>query len=82
MTADVESSVLEALEEVVQTDEVRKNPDLPLFDSGILDSIGVVQLLAALSQKCGVDIPLTDFDAAAWSTPGQIVENVRRRLQP
>jgi D-alanine--poly(phosphoribitol) ligase subunit 2 len=81
MVADVEIAVLDALEEVVQTDEVRRNPDLPLFDSGLLDSIGVVQLLAALSTKCGVEVPLTDFDASTWDTPQHILENVRRRLR-
>lgn len=77
---DVESAVLEVLEGIVQTDEVKKNPNLPLFDSGLLDSIGVVQMLAALQQKCGVEIPLTDFDASTWDTPAHIVENVRGRL--
>ncbi len=78
--ADVERAVLEVLEGIVQTDEVMKNPDLPLFESGLLDSIGVVQMLAALQQKCGVEIPLTDFDASTWDTPAHIVENVRSRL--
>ncbi len=77
---DVDAAVLGVLEEVVQTDEVLKNPSLPLFESGLLDSIGVVQLLAALSQKCGIEIPLTDFDAATWDTPQHIVDNVRSRL--
>ncbi|MDD5198662.1 MAG: D-alanine--poly(phosphoribitol) ligase subunit DltC [Terrimicrobiaceae bacterium] len=77
---DVEGTVLGLLEEIVQTDEVRRNPSLPLFDSGLLDSIGIVRLLAGVSQQCGVDVPLTDFDAAAWDTPQHIVENVRSRL--
>ncbi len=78
---DVESAVLDVLEGIVQTDEVKKNPDLALFETGLLDSIGVVQMLAALQQQCGVEIPLTDFDASTWDTPAHIVENVRSRAQ-
>jgi D-alanine--poly(phosphoribitol) ligase subunit 2 len=59
---------------------VRKNTALPLFESGLLDSIGVVRLLAALSQKCGIEVPLTDFDASTWDTPQHIIDNVRSRL--
>ena len=47
-TAD---KTLEILAEVTETDRVRTEPELPLFDSGLLDSLGIVTLISRLSEE-------------------------------
>jgi D-alanine--poly(phosphoribitol) ligase subunit 2 len=73
---NIKEIVLEILEDLTGTDEVRNNLDLELFEEGLLDSIGVVEMLVALESKCGVSIPPSDFDRAEWSTPGKAIERV------
>jgi acyl carrier protein len=57
-------------------------PDTPLFSTGIIDSFGVLELLAFIDDTFGVDIDpgrheLTDFD-----TINKIVAILRARLDP
>ena len=77
---DVELAVRETLRQVTGSDEVVANPDLPLFETGLLDSMNVVQLLAGLSEKLGADIPLTAFDQREWATPAKVAGEVRKML--
>ncbi|MDR0357451.1 MAG: D-alanine--poly(phosphoribitol) ligase subunit 2, partial [Clostridiales Family XIII bacterium] len=49
--------ILDILEEITGTDEVRKNIDTDLFSEGLLDSIGAVQLLLDLESYCSMRIP-------------------------
>ena len=79
-TAESTEKILTVLTEVAETDEVRTNPDLALFDLQILDSMKTVQLIVALGQEIGVEISPAEFERDAWATPRQFVEDVLRRL--
>lgn len=72
--------ILTVLAEVAETDEVRTNPDLALYDLQILDSMKTVQLIVALGQEMGVEVSPAEFEREAWATPRQLVEDVLRRL--
>ena len=73
--------VLEILARVSETDEVRSNPALALYDLQILDSMKTVDLIVALQQELGVDISPAEFDREAWATPAKMVADVQRRLE-
>ena len=79
-TAESTEKILTVLAEIAETDEVRTNPDLALFDLQILDSMKTVQLIVALGQEIGVEISPAEFERDAWATPRQFVEDVLRRL--
>lgn len=72
--------ILEVLARVAETDEVRSNPDLALYDLQVLDSMKTVQLIVELGQETGVEISPAEFDREAWATPRKLVEDVQRRL--
>jgi D-alanine--poly(phosphoribitol) ligase subunit 2 len=72
--------ILEVLARVAETDEVRNNPDLALYDLQVLDSMKTVQLIVELGQETGVEISPAEFDRDAWATPRKLVEDVQRRL--
>jgi D-alanine--poly(phosphoribitol) ligase subunit 2 len=76
----VAEHVLSALESVARTDEVRRNPDVDLFGLDLLDSLGVVELIVALSETLGLDLSPAEVDRDEWSTPRQIVAFVEGRL--
>lgn len=58
------------------TSEVRENLDVELFDEGLLDSMGTVQLLVELDGQLGVNIPVSEFERDEWSSPNKIIAKV------
>jgi D-alanine--poly(phosphoribitol) ligase subunit 2 len=81
MTApETTEKILGILAEVAETDEVRSQPDLALYDLQILDSMKTVQLIVALGQEIGVEISPAEFEREAWATPRLLVADVLRRL--
>jgi D-alanine--poly(phosphoribitol) ligase subunit 2 len=73
-------AVLGILAEVTETEKVRKDLDLPLYGSGVLDSLGTVSLLVALERDLGLSISPADLDPTAWATPRLVIADVERRL--
>ncbi len=72
--------VMNILAEITETDEVKKNPDLRLFDSGVLDSLGTVQLMVALSEQFGVEISPAEVEREEWATPKKIISYMEKRI--
>lgn len=72
--------VLAVLVDVTQVDEVRDDGDLRLYESGVIDSLGTVELLLALAQEFSIEISPTEVDRERWATPRRIVEFVRTRV--
>jgi D-alanine--poly(phosphoribitol) ligase subunit 2 len=68
--------VLDILEELSGTSEIKTDPDLDLFGESILDSLDVVQFLVELNERCGITIPASEFDRERWATPRAIVSCV------
>jgi D-alanine--poly(phosphoribitol) ligase subunit 2 len=79
MTTVTSDQVLDVLAAVAETDEVRTNPALALYDLQILDSMKTVELIVALSREVGVEISPAEFERENWATPQKLVEDVLRR---
>jgi D-alanine--poly(phosphoribitol) ligase subunit 2 len=75
-----QESILQILAQVTETPDVLTDPNLPLFDMQILDSMQVVNLIVRLGQDLDVHISPAEFDRAAWATPKHFVEDVLGRL--
>ena len=82
MVVSTEQRVLDILQHVTDTDEVQSDPDLDLLGLGILDSLGTVQLMVALSESFGIQISLAEFDRAEWATPRKVVAYIESRVGP
>ena len=80
MNSDKSSLILDVLARVAETDEVKSNPDLALYELQILDSMKNVQLIVALGQEVGVEVSPAEFEMEAWATPRKLVEDILRRL--
>jgi len=81
VTADFIDKVLQLLVSVAETDEVRDNLDLPLYDYQLLDSMRTVQLILAIEEEFGIKISPAEFDRESWATPRKIIADLERRLQ-
>ncbi len=76
----VDDTILKTLEKITGTDEVRKNLDLDLFGERVLDSLGTVELIVALSEQLGIEVTPGQIDRELWATPRKIIEYFRQRV--
>lgn len=75
-----EESVLNILAEVAENDIVKENPDIEIFEEGIIDSFATVGLLLEIQNNLGIDVTITDFGRDEWATPNKIIA-VLKELQ-
>ncbi len=74
--ADLREQVLDILEEVCQNDIVKENPDVQLFEEGVLDSFGTVSLLVEIQERLDMEVSISDFDRDEWATPNMIISKL------
>ncbi|MFQ9597229.1 MAG: D-alanine--poly(phosphoribitol) ligase subunit DltC [Streptococcus sp.] len=72
---DVKSQVIEIIDELFMED-VSDMMDEDLFDCGVLDSMGTVELIVELESRFGIRVPVSEFGRDDWNTANKIVEGV------
>ena len=72
---DVKSEVIEIIDELFMED-VSDMMDEDLFDAGVLDSMGTVELIVELENRFGIRVPVSEFGRDDWNTANKIVEGV------
>lgn len=74
---DVEKTVVEILADLTGNDDIKNDMDMELFESGTLDSMATVQMLLELQGQLDIEVPVSEFDRQAWSTPNKIIARVK-----
>ena len=72
---DVKSQVIEIIDELFMED-VSDMMDEDLFDAGVLDSMGTVELIVELENRFGIRVPVSEFGRDDWNTANKFVEGV------
>ena len=72
---DVKSQVIEIIDELFMED-VSDMMDEDLFDAGVLDSMGTVELIVELENRFGIRVPVSEFGRDDWNTANKIVKGV------
>lgn len=72
--------VLNVIAAVAKDEEPKRNPDVHLYETGLIDSFGTVELMLALEAEFGVPFSPAEFDAEAWATPAKIAAIVAERV--
>ncbi len=78
--SEAPQKILQLLVSITGTEEVRRNLDLSLYDSRVLDSMQTVELMVAIEEEFGVQVSPAEFDRESWATPRKIVADIERRL--
>jgi len=81
MNTDFREKVLQVLASVAETDEVRTNLELPLYECQLLDSIKTVELMIGIEEEFGLKISPAEFERENWETPGKIIADLESRMQ-
>ena len=72
---DVKAEVIEIIDELFMED-VSDMMDEDLFDAGVLDSMGTVELIVELESRFDIRFPVSEFGRDDWNTANKIVEGV------
>lgn len=75
----MEKEVLDILSEITGTDEIKEDRDIKLFEDGLLDSLGMIELLVQLEEKLGIVIEPTEVERKDIETPNKIIEYISKR---
>ena len=81
MSEHFREQTLQLLESVTETDEVRSNLELPLYESQLLDSIKTVELMVRIEEEFGLKISPAEFERESWATPRRIIADLESRAQ-
>jgi D-alanine--poly(phosphoribitol) ligase subunit 2 len=81
MSAYFGEKVLQLLESVAETDEVRTNLELRLYECQLLDSIKTVELMVRIEEEFGLKISPSEFERENWGTPRKIIADLESRAQ-
>ena len=72
---DVKVEVLEIIDDLFMED-VSDMMDEDLFDAGVLDSMGTVELIVELENRFDIHVPVSEFGRDDWNTANKIIEGV------
>ena len=72
---DIKSEVIEIIDELFMED-VSDMMDEDLFDAGVLDSMGTVELLVEIENRFDIRVPVTEFGRDDWNTANKIVAGI------
>lgn len=69
--------IQEILAKLCGTNPEELSADLDLFEAGLLDSFGVIELILSLEETFGVSLPIETIPRTRLATPQSIAELVR-----
>ncbi len=73
---DIQTTVIELIDNLFMED-ISDMMDEDLFDAGVLDSMGTVELVIELESKFNIKIPVSDMGHDDWNTGNKIVQGVK-----
>lgn len=77
---DLKEKVIEIFEEVLESDEIRDNEDLDLFENELLDSLAIIEVLLMIEEKLGLSLQPTDLERKDMSSVNNLVNFLRDRV--
>lgn len=77
---ELESKVLDMLEDICADDAVREERDVDLFDAGLLDSLAAIEVLVGIEENFGVEIAPTAVECKEMNTVNKIIDQIAARL--
>ncbi|ENY8621213.1 D-alanine--poly(phosphoribitol) ligase subunit 2 [Clostridioides difficile] len=70
---------MEIFEDVLGTDEIREDLDLNLFETELLDSLAIIEVLLEIENRLGIELQPTDLERKDMSTVNNLVKFLETR---
>lgn len=78
---DIKENVIEIFEEVMDTDEIRDNLDLDVFENEMLDSMGIIEVLLGIEEKMGLSLQPTDLERKDMATANNLISFLETKIE-
>ena len=75
----MKETLFEILERICEDDIVKSNPDIDLFETDLMDSLGFAELLADIEDELGILIAPSEVDRSTFNTPNRILTYLETR---
>ncbi|HHX67751.1 MAG: D-alanine--poly(phosphoribitol) ligase subunit DltC [Miniphocaeibacter sp.] len=76
---DYEKIALEIMEEIADTDEIKENMDLDLFEAGLIDSLSTISIILLIEEKIGLVLQPTDFERDDIATVNNFIQYLKNK---
>ena len=76
----MEEKVLNILIEVTGNDDISEEKDTDLFEAGLLDSLGIIEVLLKIEEVFGLRLQPTDLEKKDMATVNNLVEFLNSKL--
>ena len=76
---DYKQLALEILESVCETDEVREDLDMDLFEAGLMDSLSSINVILEIEKKMGIKLQITDLERSDISSVNNFEKFLRSK---
>ena len=76
---DYKELAIEIMENIAETDEIKDNMDLDLFDAGLIDSLSTISIILLIEEKLGLTLQPTDFEREDIATVNNFIEFLKNR---
>jgi len=77
---EAKKRLLEVLADICEDDIVLSDPDVELFESGLLDSIAYMELLLEIERELGISVAPSEVEKEDVNTPSKLIEVVFNKL--
>ena len=77
---EAKERLLEVLADICEDDIVLSDPDVELFESGLLDSIAYMELLLEIERELGISVAPSEVEKEDVDTPSKLIEVVLNKL--
>lgn len=76
----MEEKVLKILVDVTGNDDIEEERDENLFEAGLLDSLGIIEVLLKIEEVFGLKLQPTDLERNDMATVNNLVSFLKTKL--
>ncbi|WP_160683673.1 D-alanine--poly(phosphoribitol) ligase subunit 2 [Clostridium sp. C2-6-12] len=76
----MEEKVLDMLIEITGSDDIAEEKDTDLFEAGLLDSLGIIEVLLKIEEIFGLKLQPTDLERKDMATVNNLIEFLQTKL--
>ena len=76
----MEEKVLNILIEVTGNDDIAEEKDADLFEAGLLDSLGIIEVLLKIEEVFGLKLQPTDLEKTDMATVNNLIAFLQGKI--
>lgn len=78
---DFEKIALEIMTEACETDEIKEDLDMDLFDAGLIDSLSTLNIIVLIEEKLKIRLQPTDFEKSDIASVNNLTAFLKNKVK-